>query len=185
MIHYIAVHYGHMFTRSTANRVYTHCIVRMYSVVQARIEAERIARAYCKSNLKYSQEVAAGKWPSRLIEPTQFHPSSGMLNEDGTPSEKYEAYVTEHKTRDAQRMAENATWLAKGEEGLVAERLASHDAWMAEAPKSANGVYYYVGGDEWCGRPDLAAVALARHAKRGVKAFAVPAQIVDKKPKKD
>lgn len=67
-------------------------------------------------------------------------------------------------------------------EERVAADMADYDARIAKSKQiSSDGKYHYLGGSEWCGRPDLALKALGKWTKRGEHAIAVEAAVVETK----
>jgi hypothetical protein len=178
--HYIAKFDGVTFTRSTAGRAYTDMVITVYNIAEERRATETRARANFRRDLPYTMEVAAGMHPSHPIPASGFHPSHGMLNPDGTRSEKYAAYVAERAAYDADYIARSKAWIAVGEEGHVAKALADFDARRAKATNnSSDGKSFYCDCG-WCGRPDLAEKLAARYSNSMI----LPTEVVASRPKK-
>ena len=142
--HYAATYKGRTFTRSS-DRTYTHAIIVKGSVPADRAGAEAGARSEWVENQDWHQGIAAGR---------TWHRKTGAVV---LPS--YMTAEQEQAEHDAD-VAKSKAWLAQGEAGLVAERLARFDARQAEAVAKgmivdADGTYYGCSG--WAGRPDLAA----------------------------
>lgn len=173
-----ATHDGATFTRTSAGRTYTHCIVRIHNIAECRAAAEKAGRVYWKTNVDYTTEAAAGKHPQVPTPVSGWHPSYAMHD-----PVKYAAHVAECEKVSAARITDAKAWLAKGEDGLAAEHVAHFDARMKTAHKASDGLHFYSGGDQWTGRPDLAEAALNAWGKRGVQAIAVPATYTETKPR--
>lgn len=142
---------GATFTRTTANRSYSHMVVAIYRVASERARAEQAARDTWKMNLKYTQECAAGGHRAQVIEASGFHPDHGYSD-----PVKYAAYVARQHGLDVEQKAHALAKLAHGVEGAVADRLAQFDAAIATSRyNSADGTEFYRDAG-WCGRLDLA-----------------------------
>ncbi len=148
--HYSATYCGRTFTRSTNSRTYTHAIIIRESVHADRARCESYARDEWARDLVWHQRNAAGR---------TFYRSTGKLE---LPTWK----TAESEQAEYEESVAKATdWLALGEEGLVAHRLANFDKRLAaEVAKGllvdADGTYYACAG--WAGRHDLAAKEAAR-----------------------
>lgn len=162
MFKHTATYQGHIFTRNSMGRHYSHCIIRIHNVAKARAAAEREGREYWVKNLNYTVFVAGltANTPA-----TYAYPNSGRpwFNKDGWSQKDID------KAKDL---------LAGGEAAEVARHLAYFDKSMENAKLTADGEHFIRGGDEWCGRPDLADKAIAAHMKHGVRAIALPADVV-------
>jgi hypothetical protein len=164
MFKHTATHDGHEFTRTTVGRKYTHCIVRMFSIAKERSQVEVSARRYVGINIHYMTFLAAQQ--------------PGVVT-------TYEAKGSRPWTRawDAEEIQKAQEWLAKGLDGLITEWLADFDKQTARRKLNKAGTHFYSGGDEWCGRPDLADKAVAKWMNHGFAAYAVPAVVVEHAPK--
>lgn len=140
---------GHIWTRNSENRVYSHMVVGIQSIAAERAKTEAWARKEYTMNLEYYQKKAAGG---------TYH--STFAN--GTPWSK--------PITDMERDAARAT-LAAGVEGGVADRLREFDKRMADAWKTEDG-FSTVYSAGWTSRPDLA-VKLAARTPGGVIVEAV------------
>lgn len=179
-IHYIAKHDGVVFNRSTASRTYTHMVIQIVNLAEERRAVEQRARSNYRRNLPYYKEVVAGKYPAVIAPPSEFHSSYGMINPNGTPSEKYAAYVAEREHSAIQQKERAHGWLALGENGHTDAVLADFDARLAKATnKSSDGKSRYLDCG-WCGRPDLAEKLAARTHNSEI----LRVEVVASRPKK-
>lgn len=159
---------GYTFTRNSVSRTYTHCIVRKFSVEKERGATIQSARKYWETNLHYHTFVAAqqpGVMARLPAEPGRKH------------SKPWDHAWSEKDIREAKE------WLDKGLSGLVDEYVADFDKRQSGRKLTQDGKHFYVGGDEWCGRLDLAEKAVGRWASHGVVAFAVEATFTEHTPK--
>lgn len=177
MFKHTAQHDGHTFTRNSQGRKYTHCIVRVNNKAASRAWEEKQARKNYRASVKYMTEVANGLRRTEPTPPSEFHSSYGM--DDPV---KYAEYSAKLEEANANHIAEAKAWVALGEDGHAAKALEWFDA--LDLKMASNGVDYYRAGDEWCGRPDLATKAIAKHTKNGVRAIAVEATVVEHIPAK-
>lgn len=149
--HYMTTLDNVTFTRTTANRTYTHMVVGKTNIAQARVNAEKSARTYWETSLSYMQERAEGKHPAHITPVSGFHESYGMAD-----PVKYAAYVAECDKQSAKRVVDALAWLAIGEEGLVAQYLADFDARRAKSTNISADGQDFLWDAGWCGRLDLA-----------------------------
>lgn len=154
--HYTTQLDGVTFTRSTASRAYTHMVVGKYSIAEGRVQAEEGARQNWKTSRAYNECIAGGKQAVLVIAAADFHSSYGMLDANSRPTDKYLAYVAEREADQATYVAIAKAWLALGEEGHVAQRLARFDADQAKATNKSSDGLYNLCDMGWCSRLDLA-----------------------------
>lgn len=134
---------GHTFKRTSANRTYTHMVVGLVNIAEARARNEEGARDYYARNLSYYTKMAAGG---------TYKGTYG----DGSP---YERPISDQE-RDAARVT-----IAGGADKAAEDSLRSFDERMATSLKTEDGLsYVYSAG--WAGRMDLA-VKLAARTPRG------------------
>lgn len=153
-----ATYEGRTFTRTSENRRYTHCIVRIHNIEAERAATIEDARKYYEKNRTYMVFVAN--------------------QQPGVPA-TYPGDRPFTHTWDADEIRAANLWVDKGLSGLVDEYLSRFNEAMETAHKTSDGQHYTSGGDEWCGRPDLADKAVGKHFARGVKAVAVEATCVE------
>jgi hypothetical protein len=132
---YIAIHDGHTWKRTTANRNYTHAIIKKVSIAASLDEAAESARASWRMNFSYLVYQASGK-------PFTFDANGRR------------PFTLEAVTDPAVIERAKALLLA-GVEPYVAESVGRHAAWIKTAPQASDGLHYYLGAN-WAGRPDLA-----------------------------
>lgn len=164
---YTATFDGVTFKRSTTSRVYTHMVVGKYSIAQERAAAEKSTRRYFKENRSYSQSMVDGTQKAHVLLASEFHESHGMSD-----SAKYAAYVAQQESDHAGYVERAREWLALGEEGHVAERLAEFDKDRNNV--SSDGLYF-ICDMGWCGRLDLAEKLAGAKESGAVETFIVEA----------
>lgn len=145
-----ATHQGFTFTRTSANRTYSHAVLVQEDLAEDRKRAERNGREYFRINASYWRELAGGVHESAQRFPGQYTPE-----------------------RIATDIAEAQAKLDMGEAGHADASLARFDARQAAKPTKtlADGRTYFTCAG-WCGREDL-----ARKLASSAGGFIVPAVV--------
>lgn len=145
-----ATHQGLTFTRTSANRTYTHAVLVQEDLAEDRKRCERYARDAFRRDRDYYQQLANGVNELHAKYPSQYPPEA-----------------------IAEEISHAQAWLAKGESGHADEALAWFDARQAAKPTKtlADGRTYFVCAG-WCGREDL-----ARKLASSAGGFIVPAVV--------
>ena len=173
---HVATYDGHEFTRTSVNRTYTHCIVRVYEIAAERAREEQQTRIIWQINLEYRTKCARGDSP--WVSPPDYCTDPAKFVTHHTDEER--ARIVAHwKDEHAKAVLYAQQLLAKTEEGTVLEDLEEFDRSMERVKKASDGLHYYNGGDEWTGRPELAEKAVRAWLKKGVTAIAVPATFTE------
>lgn len=151
---------GHVFKRTSENRVYPFVVIAEHSIERDRAARERTARRTWANSLSYWQRKAAGTDIGSYPE--------YMLGPDGPYGSN--PHFARSKARWAHDAAERATqgnaqeMLAGGEESYVAVQLEAFDS--SHKLVSSDGKSYY-GVAGWTSRHDLADKLAAATSKRG------------------
>lgn len=129
---HVATFNGFTFTRGSKTRVYAFVVIEGHSIAAERIRCEKWSREDFKRNLPYFTELANGIHKLAAKYPDQYSPE-----------------------RIAKEKAEGVAYLARGEDGAVADSLARFDDQRGTFQTLPDGdTYYTVMG--WTSRRDLA-----------------------------
>lgn len=133
---FLATHDGHTFQRTSVRKFYTHAVLLIRDIAQARAACEASARKRWQKDDEYTKEVAAGT--AEILKRWDFQ-----------SPEQHEARVEKSQREAREHLADPA----QTEAAFVARWLADFDKWAV--PISSDGLSYYsVAG--WCSRLDLA-----------------------------
>jgi hypothetical protein len=179
---------GAKFTRASANRIYTHCIVIKVLIATERAETETRERVALENRFKYHQEVLAGQHKTNRMHLHHLNRVFHSHDQSGrglTLEQKYAESDAQADREDIKRLAEAQEYVKVSVADRLAIRMAEYDAMIANSEQiSTDRLYHYLGGSEWCGRPDLAAKAVAKWQGRGENAIAVEATYTESKPRR-
>lgn len=132
--HYRVEHDGQVFQRKSANRSYSHVVLRPISLARNLQYAEDAARYDWKHNHDYHREFVDG--------------TSRFLVRNAWESEE------QHAQDSAREIERSKAWIALGLDGLIRQtRERAEQAWRRDFPCGREEAWCYVG---WTGRHDLA-----------------------------
>lgn len=170
---------GVVFTRSTANRKYTHMVVGFTNIAASRKECDTYAR-----NLDYHQKVAAGTLNYNLPSAaSHFHADYGMLDANGQTTQKYADYVADCKLQEQKAKEDAQAHLDLGVDEYAAQALARFEERVNSAPNISSCGKFFLCDCGWSGSYELAAKNAAKVSKYHQRVEILEAVEVVKLPK--